>query len=207
MAASPDDPRHKSLLDEVTGFLAAQEFYTYSKTYHESGHPPQIVEFLKRFYSPTALHIRAMADRIAINPNLPLAFYYDAKTSGVRSSGRKDLCIEALPLADHVHHAARGVLCLYCVRDADGTDRGFWCNELPEIRQIFVPGQRVKIDDWYENVISAAFPDVEVRRISTTAGGSNDPFAVIDYSTVLMMSSWKKLLEEAIGRIKERKVG
>lgn len=191
--AHPNDPRHKKLVAEVDRFLNDRQFVISEKTYHDGHMERRAVERLQVTFSPTALHIRANADRIAINPSTGLALYYEAKTG----EGR-DICIEALPLADHIHNAKRRVLCLYCCLDRFGNNKGFWCHAMPKIRCVFLPRQRMKIVmDWYSDHLPVMFPDCDIVRLESVRG-SGDPFVVIDESIVATMPSWQHLLDEEI---------
>jgi hypothetical protein len=143
---------------------------------------------LRFTFSPTALCIRANADRIAAHPDDGMAFYYEAK-----AGTGNDICIEALPLADHICHAQRGVLCLYCSFDKLNVDRGFWTHTVPPLRTLFIPIQRdPRLLDWYEEILPPLFPGVDIVSLGRTAG-SNDPFVVIDASVVADLPSWQEL--------------
>lgn len=192
MTITPGDPRHLSLIQRVDSHFAAAGFCVSEKTYHDGHMDPRATERLRCTFSPTALHIRANADRIAVHPDDGMAFYYDAKTGG-----GKDILIEALPLADHVYHSKRGVLCLYCCANA-GLDRGFWAHDVPPIRTLFIPIQREEeLTQWYTSHLPSMFSAVEdVKILVLPIAGSRDPFVAIDRSNIVSMPSWQNLFEQ-----------
>lgn len=186
---SVNDPRHFGLIKRTDECFVGEGFCVSEQTYHSGHMDPNAAGRLSITFSPTALHIRANADRIAAHPLDGMAFYYEAK-----AGTGKDICIEALPLADHMGHARRGVLCLYCCLDRRGVDRGFWAHAVPPLRTLFIPSQRTaELLNWYEDILPPLFPGVDVVSGFGGTRGSGDPFIAIDESVVAGLPSWRDL--------------
>ncbi len=186
---SVNDPRHNKLMEQIDSFFSGRGFHVSEKTYHDGHIDRRAVDRLQLTFSPTALYIRASADRIAINPNDGMALYYEAKTG----SG-PDILAEALPLATHMFHGKRGVLCLYCCLDRLNNHRGFWAHDVPAFRVLFIPPQRESsLYNWYLEVLPPLFPGIPIAQYSVR--GSNDPFVIIDQSIVAALPSWQELFE------------
>jgi hypothetical protein len=193
--ASVNDPRHAELIGRVDEYLQSAGFCTSEKTYHDGHMDKGAAEKLRLTFSPTALHIRASADRIAVHPLDGMTLYYDAKTGG-----GKDILAEALPLADHMRHAERGVLCLYCCVNR-GADKGFWAHAVPPVRTLFIPHQReAALTEWYDRHLPAMFPAVSDVVHLGDVRGSRDPFVAIDEFVVATMPTWQELLVQERAR-------
>lgn len=190
---TPDDPRHQRIQDEVDRFLVDQGFAITSCTYHDAW-PKEMVDIIKKRWSPTALYLRGRADRVAIHRSLPVEFEYEIK-SGQPSS--RDMLVEALPLLHHIAKARLGVLCLYAYLAPDDSDRGFWCHSVPPIRDVFLP-RGCRGDDlsaMYVKILTDGFG--KCRRLGVTRG-SDDPFCVIDAKSVSILPGWRTLIAESI---------
>lgn len=194
--ASVNDPAHRALLEQVDDFLRSEGLCVSEKTYHDGHMEGRAADKLRLTFTPTALHIRASADRIAVHPGDGMALYYDAKTGG-----GKDILVEALPLADHAHNAARGVLCLYCCVNR-GTHRGFWAHAVPPLRTLFIPHQRESVlTEWYSHHLPLMFPAVtDVKFLHGAINGSRDPFVAIDEFVVATMPTWQQLFVQERAR-------
>ena len=108
---------------------------------------------------------------------------------------RGAIMVEALPLATHMHHANRGVLCLYCCLDKSDIHRGFWAHAIPQLETLWIPPQRVvELGYWYNRILPPIFPGVAFANAPTR--GSNDPFVIIHESVVVTLPSWQHLFEQ-----------
>jgi hypothetical protein len=189
--ANINDPRHKRIVSEVHGFFTGHGFNVSEKTYHDGHLPKKIVEKLTETFSPTALHIRASADHIAINSNNGMALFLECK-SGTGQRGA--IMVEALPLATHMYHARHGVMCLYCCLDKADIHRGFWAHNIPQLQTLWIPPQRsLELGYWYNRILPPMFPGIAFANAPTR--GSNDPFVIIDESVVIGLPSWQELFE------------
>lgn len=195
--ADVNDKNHSNLQNEVLGYLRDRQFILSSVAYHDTHHH-SFTRFVQNIFSPTAMFYRSFADRWAFHEKVQ--FCFDAKTAVEpgRRSGR-DMCIEARPLATHVIHAKMlGVLCLYCCRDVDGVDRGFWAHDSNGlIRDVWIPRRDPEIDGICRATLLKVFRGKKIKNISWSKG-SRDAFIVIDESTVKQMRGWKELIDDAV---------
>jgi len=134
---SVHDERHAELQSDVMRFAESLGFITDEATYH-TVMGPETVRRLQFLDTETTLYIRGRADRICVHKTQPIAFEVECKTKPP-SSGGKDWTIEAHPLAIHcMLSVVAGVDCLYAYRDVvTGFECGFWCSEIPPIRDLF----------------------------------------------------------------------
>lgn len=190
--AHPNDPRHRKLIDDVTNHLKGHGFCVSMQTYHDGRIEPRAKDRLSVTFSPTALHIRSAADNLAIHPADGMALRFEGKTSRLDGGG---VGIEALPLADHMSHANRGVLCLYCCVNKFEVEFGFWAHDLPSIQTLYLPPQfHPKLTNWYESVLTMAFPEIPVVKARTM--GSNDPYVVVEKHISDHLPNWRELIDQ-----------
>lgn len=195
--AHPNDPRHRKLVEDVTTHLKNHGFCVSMQTYHDGRVEPRAKERLSVTFSPTALHIRGAADNLAIHPDDGMALRFEAKTARLDGGG---VGIEAMPLSDHMTHAKRGVLCLYCCLNKFGREFGFWAHDLPAISTLYLPPQfDPKLTAWYQSVLPPLFPQMSVVPNFRTTG-SNDPYVVVEKAILDHLPDWRELIDQ------ERKV-
>ncbi len=188
---SVNDPRHRRIVEQVDAYFTERGFLVSEKTYHDGHMQPECVQKLTETFSPTTLHIRASADRIAINPKDGMSLFYEAKAG---TGQRGAIMVEALPLATHMHHASRGVLCLYCCLDKLDIHRGFWAHDIPKLETLWIPPQRsIDLDHWYNRTLPPLFPGIGFANAATR--GSGDPFVIIHESVVITLPTWQELFE------------
>lgn len=191
-------PLHEWLLAQADAHFAAAGLCVVEQTYHGKGADPRVKDALQRTFTPTALHIRAAADRYAVHPDPRdgMALRYEAK-----AGGGPDILAEALPLSDHMHHARRGVLCLYCCFHR-GQHRGFWAHAVPAVRTLFIPNQATaERTDWYWRVLPPLFPRVrDVARVRGRVNGSRDPYVAIDGRVARELPTWQELFDRERAR-------
>lgn len=189
--AHPNDPRHRKLIEDVTNHLNSHGFCVSTQTYHDGRIEQRAKQKLSLTFSPTALHIRGAADNLAIHPDDGMALRFEAKTSALTGGG---LGIEALPLADHMLHGKRGVLCLYCCATKT-SEFGFWAHDLPPVSNLYLPKQfEAKLTAWYESVLPPLFPQTPVVPNIRTMG-SNDPYVVIEKEVLRHLPNWRELID------------
>jgi len=193
---SPDNPNHRKLEDDVVDYLESKGYKTFSQPYHEvlgSG----VVRILSNRYDPTALYLRARADRTAIHLSKCIQFEFDAKTH--ENKKYKDMTLELYPSVLHLRKARLGIKCLYCYRDPYlNIDKGFWFDEFPNVRSVTIPpAQRMNhLRDWFKKMVSYYFPDISIYEPGYKQNGSGDPYLIIDYHEILKMKHWKELIDE-----------
>ena len=195
MAITPEGSLHPGFESEVIQYLERHGFLTASATYHMVM-PPEVVEILKRRYSPTALYIRGRADRIAISqPPRKFEFEFECKTH--ESKTRFDLCIEMLPFVHHLIKEALGVKCLYAYLDHMGRQRGFWVGNGIPIRQVLIAEKwQSENDFFFPKIAKKFFPDSNLKFNMKSSMGTDDPFIVIDQSVVNQLPDWRALICE-----------
>lgn len=184
--------KHDSFEQEVRAYFDKNGFLTDEATYHAVMRV-EVKQILSNLYDPTSLYIRGRADRVAVHPGNRVCCEWEAKTHN--PGPRHDMVIELLPFLHHISKADLGVRCLYAYRDAEmGINAGFWTDDIPQVRTVyFTPRFDDAIRKLCERVIEKYMPSVEVYSISSTRG-SNDPFLVIGYQTVIELPHWKDLI-------------
>ena len=184
--------RHDALENKVREFIVKNGGKVYEKTYHD-GHIRDLEkQRIQRIFTPTALFIRAYADRWALMSN-DLIFFFECKTSNNEKGS-----FEALPLFDHMTHSKRGVLCLYCGLTRSGREFGFWTHNPPPFDCLMIPPQReLELFEWYNLMLSNCFPKLQRLWIPGTAG-SNDPFILVSEIEIEKLTSWDFLITEKL---------
>jgi len=199
MTPSTNHPAHIQLEQEVIAYLESWGFMTHSATYHETM-PQAMVRILQTRFDPMALELRSRSDRVAVNMHIPLSFEYEVKTHANNRYG--DLTIEALPLLKNIQRMAAGDgLYLYVFR-VNTIEAGFWSYPAPVVRELRYP-PRIEWMKHRTNIISRAnaiWPNVKVIE-QMTQNGSNDPFFIIDESTIAQMSDWKTIIYNKIVQV------
>lgn len=193
---SVNDPNHQSLENDVCAHLQGLGFWCGSSTYHDGKWPDDVKRRLSLIDTPTALYVRTRADRVAIHHELPIVFEWECKTRDPRTkTAKRNMAVEAYPLAQHVMKAKLGVRILYCYRDSVGDiEVGFWCDFIPRIGCILIPPREQGVSGY----LSSVFVNVPVIDIFRTSG-SNDAFALIEEESLRMLPHWT----EAISRVVE----
>jgi hypothetical protein len=178
-------------------FAESLGFITDEATYH-TVMGPETVRRLQFLDTETTLYIRGRADRICVHKTQPIAFEVECKTKPP-SSGGKDWTIEAHPLAIHcMLSVVAGVDCLYAYRDVvTGFECGFWCSEIPPIRDLFFTSRNPFLQPRIEQMLWYGSTDYNIKKIQSGAG-SNDHFAVIDISVARNLPNWRSLLTDRI---------
>jgi hypothetical protein len=191
-----DHKPHNSLETDVNEFLKSNNFITCSATYHDVM-PTDAVKILQYRFDMTSLYIRGRADRIAIHKTIPITFEWECKTH--INQKYKDLTIELLPLAHHISKVELGVDCLYIFR-TDIAEGGFWANDLPEIRQIWMPPRKEyeKLRDLFKRIIENIYKTKKITE--SVVSGSGDPFLIIDKSVIVNLPDWRKLITDRINK-------
>jgi len=91
-----------------------------------------------------------------------------------------------------------GVDCLYAYRDVvTGFECGFWCSEIPPIRDLFFTSRNPFLQPRIEQMLWYGSTDYNIKKIQSGAG-SNDHFAVIDISVARNLPNWRSLLTDRI---------
>lgn len=194
---SVHDERHAELQSDVMRFAESLGFITDEATYH-TVMGPETVRRLQFLDTETTLYLRGRADRICVHKTQPIAFEVECKSKPPNSSG-KDWTIEAYPLAVHcMLSAVAGVDCLYAYRDVvNGFECGFWCSEIPSIRDLFFTSRNSFLQPRIEQMMWYGTSDYNIKKIKSGAG-SNDHFAVIDISVARNLPNWRSLLKDRI---------
>mgnify|MGYP001580142151 CR=1 FL=1 len=185
-------PPHRVLEADITVYLVEAGYAVESATFHDT-YAPDVASLLKRRDSPTALYLRARADRVAVHRQHPVEFEWEAKTH--QSATRRDLCLELLPLLLHRLHARCDVACLYCCRIA-GRDVGCWADRIP-IDTVMLPatvGPRVT---WFRGLTWRFLPDACLVELPTVAG-SGDPFVIVPEAIWMTWADWRVLIDALI---------
>jgi hypothetical protein len=187
---------HDRCEQDVIQYLQSLGFLLGEATYHEVMEKVA-KDRLASIYSPTSLYIRGRADRIAVHQTKPIVFEWEAKTHN--PGPYHDMLIELLPILHHLKRAELGVRCLYVYNDYEkGYDVGFWTNGMPTVRQVYLtPRFTPELKGVVDNAIAEYFPHTTVRQTTGTKG-SNDPFLIVDESTVRSLPNWKTLVEEEL---------
>jgi len=191
---------HSDFEEEVAAYLRERGFLLASATYHDVM-PPEIADILKWRKSVTARYLRHRADRIAVHPDLPLEFEWEAKTHS--SQRYHDMTIDTDQLVEYASKAERMILCLFCYRDAFATpvrDAGFWIHAMPPIREVRLP------ERWTGQARQRIIEDcnrwlkVNPRAVRNSQYGSNDPFAVIDERELRRLPDWREQIADVIAQ-------
>jgi hypothetical protein len=186
-----DDIRHAILETDVSKVLDSCGFWTHAATYHETM-PQEMVKHLQRIDTPSALYLRARADRLALHKTLPICYEYECKTRHPRTKSC-NWAIEALPLAHHILKASLGVQILYCYRDVEcGIDAGFWCDALPRIDCLMLTDRSdLALDAYLKSVFSEKWLGYQPAiNYSSASRGSGDPFILIHEAVVRTLPHW-----------------
>lgn len=195
-AINPSFEPHRRLEREVIAYLGEQGFVVHSSTYHDIM-PNDLQNILRLRFTPTALYLRARADRIAIHRHVPVEFEIECKAH--ESTMWSDMTIEALPLLHHMSKSKLGVRCLYCYHNPnDDSHRGFWVDSIPAIRQINIPEARTTshLWEWFTVTLQEGFK-VRPRRTEHRRG-SGDPYLIIDKSVVATLPTWQSLVDATL---------
>lgn len=192
-SVKPGYTPHVELEKRVADYLDTRGFITDEATYH-TAYRTDSQRLLMRRDDPTALYIRAKADRIALHKFRPVTFEWDAKTHQRRDS--RNMALEVMPIVTHLATVPIGVRCLYAYHNPfTGFDGGFWLDTMPSVSVVFLPsrwqGQRRA---WYADLIRRYFPDVTVRDLDRY-GGSGDPFFLVNESDVIRLPHWQALID------------
>lgn len=185
-------PPHRVLEADITAYLVEAGYAVESAPYHDT-YDPDVAALLKRRDSPTALYLRARADRVAVHRTQPVEFEWEAKTH--LSETRHDLTIELFPLLLHRLHARVGVACLYCCR-IRGQDVGCWADRLP-ILTVMRPTGRPHRAAWERSLVEQFAPDARVIDLATCVG-SGDPFVVVPLAVWRTWDDWRVLIDALI---------
>ncbi len=188
---TPDYIPHKNLETDVKDFLESRNYLIYEATYHAIA-TTEIRDILRTRFTPTSLYLRGRADRIAIHKTLTLEFEFECKTHISRDY--HDCTIELLPLIHHLSKSKLGVKCFYAYRDntfSPAIECGFWIDQLPKIREIWIPPRRTNNIPWFDELARFWLPDIPVSH--NAVGGSGDPFLIIDESIVKSLPHWQLL--------------
>ena len=160
------------------GYPIIQEF-----GYH-SFFPQEAREAIASVNTPTALYIRTMADRVAINSSSVL----QVEVKELRGAEYANIAIEALPALIHRNlWWAFGIDCLYTFALNNGI-KASWVQDLP-IFKIIIPSRFKNSQEInWPKLFKQFFPDVPHEEKPTK--GSGDPFGLIsphDLSTMPML--------------------
>jgi len=189
---TPDFVPHKTLESDVKSYLESRNYLIYEATYHAIA-SVETRNILSRRFTPTALYLRGRADRIAIHKEYTFEFEFECKTH--LNSKYHDMTLELLPLIHHLSKSKLGVKCLYIYRHKD-MECGFWMDELPQIRQIWIPPARWQTQQsiaWFESISNIFFDGIDI--VTSAVAGTGDPFLIIDESTVKNLVHWQSLIE------------
>lgn len=181
----------------VAGYLKNRGYLLGEATYH-AVLPPAVAETLKQRYSPTSLYLRTRADRIAVHKTDAIEFEWEVKTVNREGDDAQNFALELVPLFMHKAKAQHGVRCLYAMRNIRRLwDVGFWCDSIPKVRTVFIPGRwgaHPAIRTWFCDIAKQAFPNAPVVDLKST-DGSDDPFVVIAESDAARLPSWQRLID------------
>jgi hypothetical protein len=168
--ARTDDPHHQELEHDVITYGTTHGWQMGAGTYH-SVMPERTIRALQCCWDPTALHVRARADRVAVKDQFCLLW------EGKTNSGSKDRALfEALPLAFYVWNELR---CLYIYRDVvRGYESAFWTTRLPEFFEILIPPRHPELHPHYRAMFARVWPSIQVTDF-VPVNGSGDPFIAV----------------------------
>lgn len=194
---------HEKFQNRAAEELAEMGFMVEASPYHDTFNRA-FVKRLAEIYSPTALHARSRADRLAVHKTLPLVFEWEAKTNVPdKPNGEKyaNFAIEALPLAEHALLGKMlDVRCLYICEHhrEDLGERGFWASMPPKFWRADMPNRWS--DDWQRAIgglINNALPGIGFSE-RVWYGGSGDPFVLIDPTAYSTLPDWRQLVEDQV---------
>lgn len=194
---SVNNPNHQKLEREVKDYLTALGFLTHEATYHATM-DKGLRTIISRRFTPTALYLRARADRMAIHPSKETEFEFECKTHDTKD--RHDMLVEMLPIILHRRKSELGIRCLYCYRDIyNGYDKGFWIDEMPPIRFIGIPKANTTnhLWDWFAELAALHFPGVTAAH-TRHRRGSGDPYIIVDESEIQKLSHWCDLILQTV---------
>lgn len=211
--ATVNDPNHAALQKSVTDWFEENDFYFVTAAYHETVNAkcpdvfcgeefkvPILSDEIKKHlafkcWNTTALYLRGRSDNFVMQKSDPYDCYeIEFKTSG------KNMALELLPLVHHMAVAPLGVDCLYVYKDYEGTERGFWCSDIPEAACIFVPMNKKWTDagiQFFESMAKQFFSSVKIIHLDS-AKGSGDVFVKFDWEIVKELPEWKTLVQARI---------
>ncbi len=207
MPVSWDDIRRHHKVFEAKVMKTIREKYDCmadSMTYHEKLSKEMQEALKKNNEDINALRVRSSADFLVIHLKSFKTLELEIKTC--IEDGRKNLALEALPLAFHGYNARLGINCLYAFWDPFREfERGFWINEsMPKISRVLFPKStsivtKGKIMDafWYAFSDTDWYDEISFEPLSyTPKTGSPDPFVLIPYSELESVPHWEKQVEE-----------
>lgn len=190
---------HDAFEGYITHWLQDKGFIVGQAVHHEVLQPALSMR-LKQIETPTSQYIRNRADRVAAHSQRPLVFQWDAKTHS--AGGYTDMTVDATALAHHVWVSKMGVRTLMCYSNSSARHSvGFWCHELPPLREIHVPTWKwtEQEQERYLDVFTRLFPGVSVRFLaSKSQRGSGTPYAIIDRLILEKLPDWRVLVERVL---------
>lgn len=201
MSFAAREQHHSPFEQDIETYLREQGFLLASATYHDVM-PPEIAAILRRRTSPTATYLRHRADRIAVHPTLEVEFEWEAKTH--TNPRLHDCCIDADQLVEYATKVDRGILCLFCYRDATvgpPMEVGFWMHHMPPLREVRLPDRWTGEAREQKAEAIRLWLGYEPRPSRTPATGSGDPFGIIDCRELAQLPDWREhvidLIEQA----------
>jgi hypothetical protein len=189
---------HDVFEDEVAQVFIAHGFRIAKAPYHATM-PAETVTRLSRCKCPTARHIRARADRVAIHQHRDQVVAWEVKTNpGVYPR----LSIEVMPLIYHQRFPDAPTLYI-CRHIKDQWDAAFWTTKLPKFDTIFLteacgPYERQLIQESFKasGYWKYEEPDIQEYPGSRTHG-SGDAFALISRESLCAcIPNWRKEIEQ-----------
>jgi hypothetical protein len=189
---------HDGLEADTAKGLLGMGYLTGQGTYH-AVYPSPLVRRVQLVHTPATLYLRTRADRVAVSLARPIAFEWECKTHN--RDTLHDMCLEALPLAQHVQKwRLWRVPCLYVYRDPGRyQDLGFWAHEHPPVRDCYLPPRWERnppMFNYFLRMFQDAFPGVSIL-IPRPTGGSDDPYVVVDEKHLPALPHWTAVVRQA----------
>lgn len=186
------DGHHDSLEAEVVAFCQEQGGIVGKAGYHDI-YPAEMHERLAEIFSPTSLHVRTRSDQIVLFPN-GIVVEWEAKT---RTSGGRDLAVEALPFCRHLlEYRELGVWCLYIFDHQPLEKNGaFWVHEAPRPLSADIPHRFRRGESFFRRVIETNFPDTPIG-VGGRTNGSDDPYFWLDAEGLLLTPPWREVIAQ-----------
>jgi hypothetical protein len=190
---------HKKLETDTQEYLHGLGFVTHESTYH-TVMAAKLRQMVQNRFTPTALYVRARADRMAFHAAKMIDFEYECKTHAHKY--KHDMLVEMLPLIHHISKSKLGVRCLYCYRNPfTRHEIGFWTSQVPAARGIGIPRANTTRDlwNWFEGMAGAWFPGVPIF-LHEHRNGSGDPYVIFDEMTIKNLPDWKSLIDALVAK-------
>ena len=193
----PDMQRHEQFLERIDGQLQEMDFNKSIPMGYHDIMPKETVELLKSRYDSTSLYLRGRTDRISIHKKKALTLIWDGKLH--ESKKYHDCCIEFYQFRTYfVLSDCCEVRFLYIYYTPFGEDKiikSFEPDNI-KIREVKVPNRYEKRYDSIRSSVKKHLhiDDEIVNQCKNSPYGSNDPYIIIDQSTLCELPDWKSII-------------